>query len=69
MELQYNNLVRWTSGNASAIDKETGYVVIKPSGVKYRELSPENMVIVDLEGNVIEGDLKPSVDTASFICI
>lgn len=69
MELQYNNLVRWTSGNASAIDKETGYVVIKPSGVKYRELSPENMVIVDLEGNVIEGDLKPLVDTASHLYV
>lgn len=69
MELLRNNLVRWTSGNASAIDEKTGYVVIKPSGVKYAELSPENMVIVDLEGNIIEGDLKPSVDTASHLYV
>ncbi|WP_067141139.1 L-ribulose-5-phosphate 4-epimerase [Oceanivirga salmonicida] len=69
MELLYNNLVRWTSGNASAIDEKTRYVVIKPSGVKYKDLSPENMVIVDLEGNIIEGDLKPSVDTASHLYV
>lgn len=69
MDLIRNNLVRWTSGNASAIDEETGYVVIKPSGVKYEELSPDNMVIVDLNGKVIEGDLKPSVDTASHLYV
>lgn len=69
LELPKNHLVTWTSGNVSARDPETGYVVIKPSGLKYEELRPENMVIVDLEGNRIEGDLKPSSDTASHLYI
>lgn len=69
LELPKNNLVTWTSGNVSARDPETGYVVIKPSGLKYEELRPENMVIVDLDGNRIEGDLKPSSDTASHLYI
>jgi len=69
LELPKNNLVTWTSGNVSARDPETGYVVIKPSGVRYEELRPEHMVIVDLEGNVVEGDLKPSSDTASHLYI
>lgn len=64
-ELPNNNLVAWTSGNVSARDPETGLVVIKPSGLKFRELTPESMVIVDVDGNVVEGDLKPSSDTAS----
>jgi L-ribulose-5-phosphate 4-epimerase len=67
--LPKNNLVTWTSGNVSARDPETGYVVIKPSGVRYEDLRPEHMVIVDLEGNPIEGDLKPSSDTASHLYI
>jgi len=69
LELPKNNLVAWTSGNVSARDPETGYVVIKPSGVRYEQLHPEQMVIVDSEGNVIEGALKPSSDTASHLYI
>lgn len=62
LELPKNNLVTWTSGNLSGRDAETGLVVIKPSGVHYHELTPENMVVVDLDGKVVEGDLKPSSD-------
>jgi len=69
LELPKNGLVTWASGNVSARDPETGYVVIKPSGLKYEELQPENMVIVNLDGNRIEGDLKPSSDTASHLYI
>lgn len=69
MELPKNNLVTWTSGNVSGRDSETGYVVIKPSGVSYDLLSPENLVIIDLQGNVIEGDLMPSVDTDSHLYV
>lgn len=68
-ELPQNQLVAWTSGNISARDPETGYVVIKPSGVKFDDLTPENMVVVNLQGEVIEGDLKPSSDTASHCYI
>lgn len=64
-ELPANNLVAWTSGNVSARDPESGLVVIKPSGIKFRDLTPENMVIVDVDGKVVEGDYKPSSDTAS----
>lgn len=64
-ELPKNNLVAWTSGNVSARDPETGLVVIKPSGVKYEDLTAETMVVVDLDGNVVEGNFKPSSDTAS----
>ena len=69
LALPKNGLVLWTSGNASGRDSETGYVVIKPSGVLFDQLTPENLVIVDIEGNVIEGDLKPSVDTASHLYV
>jgi L-ribulose-5-phosphate 4-epimerase len=69
LELPKNNLVTWTSGNVSARDPTTGYVVIKPSGVRYEELQPEHLVIVDLEGRRIEGELKPSSDTASHLYI
>lgn len=65
LELPRNNLVAWTSGNVSAIDQETGLVVINPSGIRYDDMHPEQMVIVDIEGNVVEGSLKPSYDTAS----
>lgn len=64
-----NGLVLWTSGNVSARDPETGYVVIKPSGVLFDELTPESLVIVDLDCNIIEGDLKPSVDTLSHLYV
>ena len=55
-------LVTWTSGNVSGRDPDTGLVVIKPSGVSFEELTPENMVIVDVEGNRVEGTLSPSSD-------
>lgn len=67
MLLPKYNLITFTWGNVSGIDREKGYVVIKPSGVEYEELSPEKMVVVDLEGNTIEGDLNPSSDTATHI--
>lgn len=69
LELPKNNLVTWTSGNVSIRDKETGYVVIKPSGVTYEELKAEDFVILDVDGKVIEGDKKPSSDTASHLYI
>jgi L-ribulose-5-phosphate 4-epimerase len=69
LELPKNQLVVWTSGNVSARDPETGYVVIKPSGVRYEDLKPEHMVVVDLDGQRIEGRLKPSSDTASHLYI
>lgn len=69
LELPKNNLVAWTSGNVSARDPESGLVVIKPSGLKYPDLRPENMVIVDLDGKMVEGEMKPSSDTASHLYI
>jgi L-ribulose-5-phosphate 4-epimerase len=68
-ELPKNNLVAWTSGNLSARDPETDLVVIKPSGIKFPDLTPENMVVVDLEARVVEGSYKPSSDTASHCYI
>ena len=69
LELPRNNLVAWTGGNVSARDLETGLVVIKPSGIRYEKLSSEDMVVVDLDGNIVEGTLKPSSDTASHLYI
>jgi L-ribulose-5-phosphate 4-epimerase len=69
LELPKNNLVVWTGGNVSARDPETGLVVIKPSGVKYDELIPEIMVVVNLDGNVVEGKLKPSSDTFAHVYV
>lgn len=63
MDLPKHGLVVFTWGNASEVDRDKGLFVIKPSGVDYDELSPENMVICDLEGTVVEGDLNPSSDT------
>ncbi len=63
------NLVVWTSGNVSVRDPESGYVVIKPSGVKFEDLQPEQMVVVDLESNQIEGEMHASSDTASHLYI
>jgi L-ribulose-5-phosphate 4-epimerase len=68
-ELPKNNLVAWTSGNISARDPESGYVVIKPSGIKFPDLTPENMVIVSIEGELVEGNYKASSDTASHCYI
>ncbi len=67
LRLPAHGLVTFTWGNVSAIDRESGYVVIKPSGVEYDELTPDKMVVVDLEGNVIEGDLNPSSDTPTHV--
>ncbi len=67
MDLERHNLVTFTWGNVSGIDRDSGLVVIKPSGVKYEELSAENMVVVDLHGEIIEGDLNPSSDTATHL--
>ncbi|MGC9064756.1 MAG: class II aldolase/adducin family protein, partial [bacterium] len=63
LELSRNRLVTMFSGNVSGRDKETDYVVIKPSGMSYRTMKPEDMVVVDIEGNIVEGVHKPSVDT------
>ncbi len=63
------NLVTFTWGNVSALDKETGLVVIKPSGVEYDNMQPEDMVVVNLQGEVIEGRLKPSSDTATHLVL
>jgi L-ribulose-5-phosphate 4-epimerase len=68
-ELPRNGLVAWTSGNVSARDPESGLIVIKPSGIGYAELTPENMVVVDLKGEVVEGSLKPSSDTRAHVYI
>ena len=68
-QLPLNNLVAWTSGNLSARDPETDLVVIKPSGIRFEHLTPQNMVVVDLDGNVVEGDYKASSDTASHCTI
>ena len=68
-ELPKNNLVTMTSGNVSARDPESGYVVIKPSGVSFENLTPENMSVVDLQGNVIESDFAPSVDTPTHLVV
>lgn len=65
LELPKNNLVAWTSGNVSARDPQSNLVVIKPSGVKFEDLTADKMVVVDLQGDVVEGRFKPSSDTAS----
>jgi len=67
--LPEHGLVTWTSGNVSIRDPETGYVAIKSSGTKFLDLTAESMVVVDLEGNTIEGQHKPSSDTASHLVI
>jgi len=69
LELPKNGLVAWTSGNVSARDPGSGLVAIKPSGVRYEDLRPEHMVIVNLDGTLVEGDLEPSSDTASHLYI
>jgi L-ribulose-5-phosphate 4-epimerase len=69
LDLPKNGLVAWTSGNVSGRDPDTGYVVIKPSGVKYEDLRPEQLVVLDVDGRIIEGNLKPSSDTASHLYI
>jgi len=67
LELPERGLVTYTWGNVSGIDRGKGLFVIKPSGVEYDQMKSEDMVVVDLEGNKIEGDLKPSSDTATHL--
>lgn len=64
-ELPRNQLVAWTSGNVSARVPGADLLVIKPSGVSYDEISPANMVVTDLSGTLVDGDLSPSSDTAA----
>jgi L-ribulose-5-phosphate 4-epimerase len=68
-ELTRNGLVVWTQGNISERVPESELVVIKPSGVAYADLGPEAMVVVDLDGNVVDGDLSPSSDTATHLYV
>jgi L-ribulose-5-phosphate 4-epimerase len=67
MELPKRGLVTYTWGNVSAIDRETGYIVIKPSGLEYETMKPEDMVVLDLAGNKIEGGYNPSSDTPTHL--
>ncbi|MCQ2505237.1 MAG: L-ribulose-5-phosphate 4-epimerase [Saccharofermentans sp.] len=67
MELPARKLVTFTWGNVSGIDREKNLVVIKPSGVDYEVMKPEDMVVLDLEGNIVEGNLRPSSDTPTHI--
>lgn len=69
LELVKHGLVIFTWGNVSAIDRETGLVVIKPSGVSYDHMKPSDMVVVDLEGKVVEGLLRPSSDTPTHVVL
>lgn len=67
MELPKHGLVTYTWGNVSGIDRESGLVVIKPSGVDYETMSPDDMVVVDLDGKVVEGHYRPSSDTPTHV--
>ena len=67
MQLPRRGLVTYTWGNVSGIDREKGLFVIKPSGVEYDELTPAMLVVMDLNGNKVEGDLNPSSDTKTHL--
>ena len=67
MELPKRGLITYTWGNASGIDRESGLFVIKPSGVDYDLLKPEDMVVMDLNGNRVEGTMNPSSDTPTHV--
>lgn len=69
LELPQKGLVTYTWGNVSGINREKGLVVIKPSGVSYEEMKVSDMVVVDLDGNIIEGKLNPSSDTATHLVL
>lgn len=69
MLLPKHGLVTFTWGNVSGIDRESGLFVIKPSGVEYELLSPDDMVVVDLEGNKVEGKYNPSSDTPTHVVL
>ena len=68
-ELPKRNLVTYTWGNVSGIDREKGLFVIKPSGVEYDELKPEDLVVMDLQGKKVEGDMNPSSDTKTHLVL
>ncbi len=69
LELPKHNLVVWTGGNVSARDPETGLVAIKASGIRYEDMGPEHMVVLDLDGKVVDGKFKPSSDVYSHLYI
>ena len=69
LDLVKHGLVIFTWGNVSAIDRKSGLVVIKPSGVSYDNMNADDMVVVDLKGNIVEGKLKPSSDTATHLVL
>ena len=69
MELPRRGLVTYTWANVSGIDREKGLFVIKPSGVEYDELKPEDLVVMDLQGNKVEGDMNPSSDTKTHLVL
>lgn len=69
LDLVKHNLVTFTWGNVSGIDREKGLVVIKPSGVEYDNMTAEDMVVIDLEGNIVEGKWKPSSDTPTHLAL
>lgn len=69
LDLVKHGLVIFTWGNVSAIDRESGLVVIKPSGVSYDDMKADDMVVVDLDGNVVEGSLRPSSDTPTHVIL
>ena len=69
MELPKQKMVIYTFGNVSAIDRNAGVIGIKPSGVNYDELKPADIVVVDLEGTIIEGDRRPSSDTKTHLVL
>jgi L-ribulose-5-phosphate 4-epimerase len=67
LDLQKHRLVVFTWGNVSGIDRRQGVVAIKPSGVSYEDLTPQSIVLIDLEGHVLDGDLRPSSDTPTHL--
>jgi len=68
-ELERSGLVTFTWGNVSGIDRDEGIIVIKPSGISYSELKVDQMVVMDLDGNILEGELRPSSDTATHLVL
>lgn len=69
LDLVKHGLVIFTWGNVSGIDRKKGLIVIKPSGVKYDDMTREDMVVLDMEGNIVEGSLKPSSDTPTHLLL
>jgi L-ribulose-5-phosphate 4-epimerase len=69
LELPKRGLVTYTWGNVSGLDRERSLVVIKPSGIPYEELKLEHLVVLDLDGNIIEGQLNPSSDTSTHLVL